>query len=126
MYDFVFFLAYSRQKQKHNSDAFARLNGSLIATLAIFIHLVLIFVIYKKLFLAGNERYRWGNNILDYVIGIFFCVIGYLYYNEKRTKIILDKYNGALLPVNSINISKMLAIIFIPFIIAALLSTKPR
>ena len=126
MYDFVFFLFYSQQIQKNRSEGFSRHNGSLIASFAIFIHIALIFAVTRKIIFPSGEGYGLINPTLVKVMPIAILIVGFFYYNRNRSNIILKKYNGNLLPVNTANVLKLILIVFVPLTIAAILSVKPH
>lgn len=125
MYDFVFFLIYSQQKQKNRSDTFSIYNGSLIVSLAVFVHICLIFAIYRKIFLPAGEGYGIGNKTGNKFITILVMIAIFLYYN-KRAAIVLNKYDGNLLPVSTLNVLKLVLIVFVPLAMVAILSVKPH
>ena len=127
MYNFVFYLIYSQQKQKNRSDAFSRYNGSLIVAFAMIVHIALILSLYRKIFLPVGEGYGSGNNKLQLTVIVMSVLLAaYLYYNQKRTEQIIKKYDGNLLPVNAKNVIVLVIIIFIPLIIGMMLSIKPE
>src|ERR1700737_4341088 len=93
MYDFVFFVIYNQQIKKGKGAGFARYNGSLIASLTLLIHIMLLFSIFKFICFSW---YKTHSGVLNKGFISFFVVIlmilGFFYYNENRTEKISHKF----------------------------------
>lgn len=114
MYDFLFFFIYSQQIQKGKSETFSRLNGSLIAGITLEIHILFILSILRKIFFQSGQGYGLINKNIEVLIVVLIIILAGLYYNQKRVEKIKKLRNGNLISITTINIVKMLLLIFVP------------
>ena len=128
MYNFIFYTIYIQQIRKQKSKNFARYNGSLIASIAFFLHVSLLIAVIKKFI----GKYIDGNIFTDIVIrqkGLVilflfaFLVFGYFYFNDNRINKIKLKYTN---DINSEKFSgvKVIFLLAIPIILMAILLKK--
>ena len=78
MYNFIFFFIYSQQIQKGKSEIFSRLNGSLIAGIAIVVHIGFILSVLRKNILKSAEGYGIGGqtgNIIGKLIVLLILIL---------------------------------------------------
>jgi len=119
MYNFIFYVIYSQQKQKGKSEKFSIWNGYLIVAMAIFIHLVLLFVIIKKILLVYYNISIPGKYLtLGYVLQpTILFLAGYWYRSNNRTEKIMNKFLTDKDPTRYGNFLKVKLILAIPIII---------
>jgi uncharacterized membrane protein len=126
MYKFVYYFIYNQQLQKGKSEAFARGNGSLVAALAVVLHLELLFTLIRKVLsnyysISFNKKeYQF---ILYALLGIF-ALSYYWFKSVKRTQRIMDKLVTDRDPTRTGNVIKVIAIIFIPLIVIIILAPR--
>jgi hypothetical protein len=86
MYDFVFFIIYSQQLQKNRSETFSRYNGSLIASLALLIHIGFIYAIIRKVFFKEGGGYGVLGQVSTKIIPILILILGFFIITSKELK----------------------------------------
>lgn len=123
MYNFIYYVIYNQQLEKGKSPGFSRYNGCLIVALALIIHMMFLFAITKSIILHWFEKHfrkieTW--NVPIFVITIFIIVFSY--YNKEKSEKILNKFSNYLNPTRTINYMKIMLIMFIPLLIAIILS----
>lgn len=125
MYDYIFWVLYSRNINRNKSEWLSRNNASGVVFFSIFIHIVFIIQIIKKLVSSdlGLEKINFDKTVLG--IAFLLCILFvYLYYTKKKIIRIGEKYKNS----ESIYILYggwiVLAIIFIPLLIVIILGWK--
>jgi hypothetical protein len=126
MYKFIHYFIYNQQLQKGKSEAFARGNGSLVAALAIVLHLELIFAITRKI-LSNYYTISFTRKEYQFILYALLGIMALSYYwfnSVKRTQRIMDKLVTDRDPTRTGNVIKVIAIIFIPLIISIILAPR--
>jgi len=121
MYDFVFYVVYSQQKQSNRSESWSRISGVTVALIAILTHTALILTIYKKLFVHHEMEYEHLGDTVNQLIYLLGMVAGIIHFNKNRIEIISQKYNGELLVPDVKNFIKLVLIVFVPMFLVGIL-----
>lgn len=123
MYDFVFYLVYSQQLKRGKSNGFARYNGSLIVSLTLVIHVMLLFSIGKIFFLDWYRNHvGFVNKSFITVFVLSFMILVFFYYNANKADEISRKYIDDKRPSRLSNILKIIVIAIFPLAISIVIS----
>ncbi|MBS1915400.1 MAG: hypothetical protein JST87_03925 [Bacteroidetes bacterium] len=126
MYDFIFFFIYSQQMIKGRDENFSRWNGAIVSVVAFMIHTMLILVVIDRFLLSGSRHFI--NTAIETVklFVVPLLLLSGFYYNPHRLKQILEKNQGNLYILNTIQIIKILLLIFGPMILIFVLASGKR
>jgi hypothetical protein len=126
MYKFVHYFIYNQQLQKGKSEGFSRWNGSMVAALAVCIHISFVLAVAKWL-LSDFFNIRIPN-IDHWIIKIvalgIFGLSSYWFNSKERTQRIIDQLGKGEYATGSNNAIKVIAIIFVPVIFIIILAQK--
>lgn len=125
MYNYIFWVIYTRNINRNKGEWLSRHNASGIVFFAILIHTLLFLEISGKWFNSKiNLEYLMTNKAFS-VLGVLLCIFSiYLYYTKKRITKIENKYchNKSIEKLNNNWI--VLFIIFIPLLTVMIIGKK--
>ncbi len=130
MYSFIFYFIYRGQITQKNTDPLtARIISTLIVFVAIMFHILFIYAVGRFLLFNYYEAdislydHKKYSEQLAYWLPIFIpiYILVYKYFNEKRIKIILEKYENYESFYTIGNILKFLSIFVLPLLIGIML-----
>ena len=123
MYNFIYYVLYNQQKQKGRSESYSRFHGSMPTWFAMFVHIILLFEVIKKILLV------YYNIAIPrkYLVFVYFLpgpmyLTSFWYRSNKITKKIMDKFLTDKDPARDSNLFKVEALIFVPIIVFFILS----
>ncbi len=128
MYNFIFYVLYEANIE--DGKFTARFQATLVTFFALFIHLALIMAICKRV-LISREAFDssgiadWFNKNKGMYVLVTVALIGfvYKYYNNRRIENLLEKYGAISRPTKKSSVLKILLIILLPIILAAIILT---
>jgi hypothetical protein len=127
MYNFVYYFIYNQQLQKGKSEWYARGLGGMVAALPICLHGLLILIIFKKILLVYfNIQLKVNYSIAKQVTVLIFFLLSFWFKSKKTTERIMAKLTTDKDPTRTANAIKVVIIIFLPIILALILSQRPK
>ncbi|RWZ84326.1 MULTISPECIES: hypothetical protein [Hydrotalea] len=125
MYDYIFWILYRRNINRNNSEWLSRNNASGVVFFAIFIHVVFVILIIKKLVRSnlGLESINFDKGILG--VSFLLCILlVYLYYTKNKIAKIGKKYENRDSAYIEFGGWIVAALIFIPLLIILIIGWK--
>ncbi|PZX59121.1 hypothetical protein [Hydrotalea sandarakina] len=125
MYDYIFWILYSRNINRNKGEWLSRNNASGVVFFAIFIHIAFFIQIIKKIVgsKSGLRIINFNSTIL--IVVFLLCILCvYLYYNKYRIARIERKYKNSNSAYIKFGGWIVAILIFVPLLIIIILGWK--